>query len=518
MTINKLLAGAAVAALLAGAAQAQVTNSNGGATSAQLPLSGVGYVVSEFQPAAAGDQLAGNIVVDSAFGAAASPFATIPVNGRATLTISLTNATFTTAVGATVAGTAAGGDPCEFETAPIAGGGVGASSVTFISSANNPGISNCSNTAIGTFTIPVLRTSSSAAVDVAMTYTQVNADGSAVASPVVPASTGLSYAVPAAAWDASGVAGDHQFTAGGELLASNAGILSAGTLGTVQVDFRTTGAGGFPIGNPTNGVLIDEPDLFDNVTGTIDITFPNGVGDVNAVAIAGLAGACTGPVADVFSCPVTDADIATFDAGPVNITFGVLGGPTPPVTPEQTPSAVFTTDPDANYVAAGFSGNLAPIAHDDGLREDTVQSGTLAADTYDWVRIGAGGTESNFRIQMASAADAAGISQVRVTIAAGNGLDAQTITIPVGADADTDARIQGSTVTFNSRSMGAHATGSGNANITGIQLQFAEAVLGAGGGAGNAGSDKVIAATSQRQLVNRSPGSFVATPGLGNDG
>ena len=487
MTINKLLAGAAVAALLAGAAQAQVTNSNGGATSAQLPLSGVGYVVSEFQPAAAGDQLAGNIVVDSAFGAAASPFATIPVNGRATLTISLTNATFTTAVGATVAGTAAGGDPCEFETAPIAGGGVGASSVTFISSANNPGISNCSNTAIGTFTIPVLRTSSSAAVDVAMTYTQVNA-------------------------------GDHQFTAGGELLASNAGILSAGTLGTVQVDFRTTGAGGFPIGNPTNGVLIDEPDLFDNVTGTIDITFPNGVGDVNAVAIAGLAGACTGPVADVFSCPVTDADIATFDAGPVNITFGVLGGPTPPVTPEQTPSAVFTTDPDANYVAAGFSGNLAPIAHDDGLREDTVQSGTLAADTYDWVRIGAGGTESNFRIQMASAADAAGISQVRVTIAAGNGLDAQTITIPVGADADTDARIQGSTVTFNSRSMGAHATGSGNANITGIQLQFAEAVLGAGGGAGNAGSDKVIAATSQRQLVNRSPGSFVATPGLGNDG
>lgn len=522
MTINKLLTGAAVAALLSSGALAQtVANTVDAGSSASFPADGVAFVASEFQPAAAVDQLAGSIIILSRFDGAASPFSTIPVNGRASLSISLTNATFTSASGATFGGNDGGN--CTFEPAAVSGGGVGNSTVGFISTAANS-ISLCNNTvnndvgnaagAIGLFTIPVQRTASNAPVNVTLTYTQVNSDGSAVANPVTVQET-LAFANLASAWDASGVANDHQFTAGTELLATSAGILAAGTLGTVQVDFRDATAAPLDIRAHGGGKIL-VGDLF-AAAGEIAITFPAGVGDVDGVSIAGIATpACAGPVADVFTCDIVAADIAVLDSAPRNITYTV-GGVTPPATPEQTPTAVFTSDPATNYVAAGFSGALAPITHDDGLREDTVGVTVGGADTYDWVRVGSGGTESNFRIQMASAADAAGVTQVRAVLAAGNGVDAQTVTIPVGTDADTEARIQGSTITFNSRSLGANATGTGgNANLTAIQLQYEESVLGAGGG--GAGTLKVEAATSQRQLVNRSPGSFVATPGLGNDG
>lgn len=522
MTTKKLLTGVALAALLSGGALAQtVSNTVDAGSSAALPADGVAFVASEFQPAAAVDQLAGDIIILTRFDGAASPFAAIPVNGRAALSISLTNATFTSASGATFGGND-GGD-CSFEPSAVSGGGVGNSTVGFISTAADS-ISLCNNTvdgdagnaagAIGLFTIPVQRTASNAPVSVTLTYTQVNNDGSSVANPVTVQET-LDFANLAGAWDSSGVASDHQFTAGAELLASNAGILAGpGVLGTVQVDFRDQGAGPLDI-REDDGTQIVEGDLF-GAAGEIEITFPAGVGDVDGVDITGMAGACTGPVSDVFTCPIAVADITLLDGGPINITYTVGGGGTPPVTPEQTPTAVFTTDPATNYVAAGFSGDLAPISHDDGLREDTVGVTVGGADTYDWVRFGSGGTESNFRIQMASAADAAGVTQVRVNVAAGNGVSAQTVTLPIGTDADTEARVQGSTITFNSRALGAVSGETGNANITSIDLQYQESVLGAGGG--GAGTVKVEAATSQRQLVNRSPGSFVATPGLGNDG
>ncbi|MBI1236942.1 MAG: hypothetical protein GC188_09700 [Alphaproteobacteria bacterium] len=521
MTTNKLLTGVALAALLSGGALAQtVSNTVDAASSAALPGDGVAFVASEFQPAAAVDQLAGNIIILSRFDGAASPFSSIPVDGRVRLTISLTNATFTSASGATFTGNDGGN--CSFEPSAVTGGGIGNSSVGFISTAADS-ISLCNNTvngdvsnaagAIGLFTIPVQRTASNAPVSVTLTYTQANNDGSSVANPVTVQDT-LDFANLASAWDASGVAGDHQFTAGTELLATNAGILSAGTLGTVQVDFRNATADPLDI-RAHGGAQIAVGDLFD-AAGEIAITFPAGVGDVDGVSIAGIATpACAGPVADVFTCAIVAADITVLDGGPANITYTVGGGLTPPVTPEQTPTAVFTSDPAANYVAAGFSGNLAPITHDDGLREDTVGAAVGGADTYDWVRFGSGGTESNFRIQMASAADAAGITEVRVNVAAGNGVSGGVVTLVPGT-ADTGFVQQGSTITFNSRALGAASGESGNANITSIELQYQESVLGAG--SGGPGTVKVEAATSQRQLVNRSPGSFVATPGLGNDG
>lgn len=478
--------------------------------SAPLPLDSVAVIASEFQPAAAVDQLAGTLTIQSRFDGATSPFSSIPVNGRATLGISLTNATFTTASGATFTGND-GGD-CSFEPAAVTGGGVGGTSVGFISTSADS-ISLCTNAVgesgpgaadggvIGIFSIPIVRTANGSPIGVTFTYTQVNNDGSAVANPVTVTET-LDFAELASAWDASGVAGDHQFTAGVDLVATSAGILSAGTLGTVQVDFRNATAAPLDIRSDA-GTQVVVGDLF-GAAGEIAITFPGGVGDIDGVSIAGIATpACAGPVADVFTCDIVAADITALGTARA-ITYTV-GGVTPPVTPEQIPTAVFTTDPATDYVAAGFNGNLAEITHDDGLGEDEVRSGGGASDTYEWVRIGSGGTESNFRVQMASDADAAAVTQVRATVAAGNGVGAQTIIIPVGTDANSEAVIRGATVTFNSRSLGANATGSGNADITTLELQYDDTVI---------GTAEVNAATSARQLVSRSPGSFVATGGL----
>ena len=499
MTINKLLAGAAVAALLAGAAQAQVVNTTAGGSSTALPESGVAFIASEFQPAAAVDQLAGSLVITSNFGATA-PFAAIPVDGRARLTISLTNGTFTTAGAASFTGNS--GTNCAFETAAVTGGGIGSTSVGFISTAGaainactsatgESGVGNADGGIIGTFTIPVVRTANGAPVEVTLTYTQVNADGSAVVSPVTSAET-IDYADIEGAWDSTPAnATDHQFTAGAELLASNAGILAAGTLGTVEVDFRTTGTGALDI-REDDGSAVLIGDLLGDAN-EIQVTFPGGADNIATVAIAGGIG-CTGPVLDVFTCDVTATEMLSLTTAAA-ITYTVAGVLI--ATPEQTPTATLTTDPQANYVLAGFSGDLADIKHDNGLRTEDVAGG---------------GTESNFRISVGAAgvpdaAAAAGITEVRVSANEGNGVTGGTITLLPGT-ADTGFQIQGSTVTFNSRALGAVSGDSGNANITNVEFQYDESVTAA---------VDVSGATIERQLVNRSPGTFVATPGLVSD-
>jgi hypothetical protein len=518
MTINKLLAGAAVAALLAGAAQAQVVNTDTG-SDPTLPASGAAFIASEFQPAAAIDQLAGDLVITSNFGAVA-PFATIPVDGRARLTISLTNATFTTATAASF--TANSGLACAFESAAVTGGGVGSTSVGFISTAA-AGISTCTSATgesgagaadggiIGEFTIPVIRTANGSPVSVTFTYTQVNADGSAVASPVTTTET-MRYADLAGSWDSTvpAVATDHAFAAGAERLATNAGILAGGALGTISVDFRNQASNSVPalvnIAADT-GVQVAPADLLTD-NNEILITFPNGVGDVNAVAVAG-AGACTGPVANVFTCAASAAQLTGLSGAA--ITYTVAGGATPPVTPEQTVTAELVVDPQADYVLAGFTGDLADIKHDNGLRTAVVDA-TAGGGNFAWVRFGSGGTESNFRVSLPTSADAAGITEVRVAANAGNGVTGGTTTLLPGT-AETGFKASGSTITFNSRALGAASGETGNADITSVTFQYDESILGAPG----VGDLKIEDASIDRQLVNRTPGSFVATPGLGTD-
>ena len=162
-----------------------------------------------------------------------------------------------------------------------------------------------------------------------------------------------------------------------------------------------------------------------------------------------------------------------------------------------------TVTSNANYSApSGPSGSLAAIEWDDGLGEVPVASG----GTTDWVRFGTGGTESNFRIQMKSAAAAAAVTQVRVTVGEeGNGIAADTYILPAGT-VDTGFVVNGATVTFNSRALGVAAGGaSGNANITGISLQGTDADI---------ALTLLASADVDRQMVNRSPSSYVATGGL----
>jgi len=101
------------------------------------------------------------------------------------------------------------------------------------------------------------------------------------------------------------------------------------------------------------------------------------------------------------------------------------------------------------------------------------------------------------------------VTEVRVAVAPGNGITGGTATLLPGADADTNFRIQGSTITFKSSALSAALGGeTGNADVTSVSVQHDDVVLTTG-----------VAAAVQplRQLVNRSPGTFVAAPGLESD-
>jgi len=106
------------------------------------------------------------------------------------------------------------------------------------------------------------------------------------------------------------------------------------------------------------------------------------------------------------------------------------------------------------------------------------------------------------------------VTQVRVYFNNGNGVTAPVapalpyVLIPEGA-AGAGFQRQGATITFNSGALGAAAGATGNADITNIEFQYTE---------GATPATKFIGAPeAARQLVNRNPSSFVATPGLARD-
>jgi len=509
MTMKKLLTGVALATLLSGAALAQVDITRAAATDDNLPLriTGAGsngtvaFSASEFQPAAAA-QLTGTVVIGTTFGAVA-PFNGAPVDARVRLTVTLTNATWTSAGGGTNDG---GLGACAFQTAPVGGGGVGNNSLEFLSVAA-AGINAC--TGVGpTFTFAnIRRVNSGQPITVNFEYRQVGADGSAVAAPIVRTDSVL-LADTAAAWG-TGAAAGHSFTAGGELLATGAGILAAGNLGTVSTSFRTTAPATAPAADPrdirvgaTGGAVIAAASLFQATNNNIVITFPNGVGRVNGVAIAGTAGPCTGPVANAFTCPLTPAEVTGLNGNVIS--YMVAAGAI--ATPEQTVTATLNTNPQTGYVAGGFTGNLATIKHDDGLRV-----AGIAVPEGDWVGFGSTPTESQFRISGLTATQAASIQQIRVTVEGGNNVSSTAPATPLvltnTGDLNTGFAVRGSTVVFNSKGLGAAAglVGNGNANITAVNLQFTEAGMG--------GVALPVTAQLDRQIVNRTPGTLVAVPG-----
>ena len=450
MTINKLLTGAAVAALLSGAALAQ-----------------------DNVTAATGD-----LRTDRDFAAEYDG----AIGAEAIFIHDFNHADYLGLGGA-----------AELDITVLSGGGIGNSSVTYRTT-GTPNACDGDNT----FSLDLTRTAANAGQDSGATVTVVcNSDCGVFAdesdsftlidetSAFPLASRVVTPAGAAITLDVDGI-----------------GPIGAKTLGNVSYEFDGTNiftdTDGAAIGNVAAATVI-----LAVASAELVIDFPAGDDGILGVSVnAGGAVACTedaGAAVSTWTCTLTATELAALDAGgDVSFTVDNVDA-----VAQQTPTAALTVTSNANYSApSGPSGSLAAIEWDDGLGEVPVASG----GTTDWVRFGTGGTESNFRIQMKSAAAAAAVTQVRVTVGEeGNGIAADTYILPAGT-VDTGFVVNGATVTFNSRALGVAAGGaSGNANITGISLQGTDADI---------ALTLLASADVDRQMVNRSPSSYVATGGL----
>ncbi|WP_420434330.1 hypothetical protein [Hyphobacterium sp.] len=474
MTIKKLLAGVALTALVAGGAYAQDNF-----TAATGDLRTDRDFAAEYD-GGIGDNAIFTHDADNAdydnLGAAAVVDITISTTGGLVLGEIVDDADFTE-----------GSANCSFTVQ--AGGGIGSTSVTF----RNDGADfrACANDT--TFDIDLTRSAANHSQDSGATVTVTCSSdcGTFVAESDTFTLIDDTSVFPT---------GSQDVTAAATVTLDTDGIGPVGphTLGNVDFDFDGTGiftdGDGVTIGGVAGIVVGDAV-----ASAELEIDFPGGDDGVATVAVdVGGAVACTedaGAGVNTWSCALSATQLDTLLAdGEVTFT----SDNTDPIA-QQTPTAMLTVTANADYAAPGsVSGSLAPIEWDDGLSETAVATG----GPREWVRFGSGGTESNFRIQLASDAAAADITQVQVAVAAGNGVPAGTVLLNAGT-ADTGFQVKGSTITFNSRALGAAAGATGNADITGVMLQTLDADVASAGGA-----------DMNRQLVNRTPGSFVATGGM----
>lgn len=474
MTIKHLLGGVAAAALLTGATFAQ-----------EFVLDGLGQflgqdIASEYEGA-----LAGNLVVNLDFATASGvDFSVFGGAGVARLDIELTNARFTSVINSASLVTGfdfAGG--CSFDGPTLGGGNQG----SFVRFESDGAINSC-NASGNRVSMPIeiIDVGQPASVSVAVSgvadfgpFTTVQHD-----LDLIDYAQGLEFEI------SMGAAGSGLFDFDGE------DLLGSGIIGTTDGTVNAVNR------NLTVGLLVAS-DMA--ASGTLAVTFPDGAEGIGSVN-AGF-GACTqgaAPNDNVFSCALTSGNLDAIVGGTQNITITDDGDDTTFVT-AQTPTAELTIVSVADYNVAGDAGALADIELDDGLAV-----AAIANSNFDWVRFGSGGTESNFRIQLDDAAAAARVTEVRVAVEDGNNISAPTspayFVINEGA-VGVGYQIRGATITFNSGALGEAAGAAGNANITGVSLQYTEGspVTPLGG------------AAILRQLVNRTPGNFVATPGLPSD-
>jgi len=480
-----------------------------------------GFSAAEFQPATSDTQLAGSVVITTDFGSTA-PFASAGVTDRARLTVSLTNGAWTSASGGVSAPATTGTNPaqlanCNFGTTPVNGGGVGNSTLEFLSTAAAQ-ISACTGAA-PTFTFSnIRRVSNNAPVIVNFAYAQVDQNGAAVVGTSI--SKSVTLAETASAWGST--ASEHKFTADATVATTSSatGILSDAntTLGTVRTSFRTTAPSVTNTTTPeakpirvgaTGGATIAPADLF--ASGTITIDFPQGAANIASVKVAGIVTeTCTGPVtvtapAVRYTCALVPADLGTALATARAITIARTG--TAIATPVQTPTATLAVTTQTGYVASGFGPTpLRAISNNDG-RVNGVNIIGASPSRGKWTAFGSGGTESQFRISGLTAAQAANVEGIRLTVAAGgNGVavaptDPGFYTLTNTGDPATGFVVRGGTLVFNSKGLGVAAgmgTTTGNADINSISLRYI--------------GTTVPAVTIDRQLANRNPTSIVAVP------
>lgn len=472
MTINKLLTGAAVAALLAGAAQAQTVVN---------PAGGAGEFDGQTIASEVGGTLDGNVRLNFGLDGV---FAAMGAGGVVQVDFTLTNATFDGIVPAG-AWTAAADADCNFG-APILGGGAGSTTVRFENTAQ---INEC-DTALGAagdpdtgfVNLPIVVTNNGDPVSINVSFTPT-ADagvyaGTDVDIDLADFAQAFTYTI------AAGAASSGLFNATGEALTGS------GDIGTFSQAAWPAG-----IESDVGVALVNATDIA--TSGSLVVTFPSGADGLDPLQVDLAAVACTqgaAPADNEFTCAVAVND---YDNGAPAGTIDIIHDAGAGSVVAQTPTAAFTVTANAGNTVSGATGDLAEIELDNGL--DTTTLGT-----FEWVKFGDGGTESNFRIQFADEDEANAVQQIIVTVALdGNGVLAGTYNVPMGTDASTEGRAQGSTVTFNSRALGATGA-SGNADIS-VAVEYTDTEVGIPG------------STIQRQLVNRTPASFVATPGLESD-
>lgn len=430
-----------------------------------------------------GGTLDGDVVIDFGLDSA---FTSMGAGGQVRVDFTLTNATFASVVPAGAWSAATDAD-CDFG-APSFGGGSGGTSVSF----ENAGRLNlCSGTSAndGSITLPIEVTANGDPVSILVTFTPTADAGSYTGS---DDEIDLLEFTPAFEFSiAEGATGAGQFDADGDALTGS------GILGSLDLAAFAAGI---------------ETDIGVAITAATDIaasaelvlTFPGGVTGIDEAGIDLGGVACTQGVApgdNVFTCAIAGGVLDALVGGSSNITIADDGDALTFVT-AQLPTASLTVTPLAGNTVAGTSGDLVEIELDDGLDVNAISGSSFA-----WVRFGSGGAESNFRISMPSEVEAQAVTEVRLSMIAGNGVTAGTVTLLPG-DAETGFRVQGGTISFNSRALSAASGESGNANITAVSLQYDKLVL---------GPCTVANLSLNRMLINRSPGSLIVTPGLRSD-
>lgn len=387
MKLVQLLTGAGVAALLAGAASAQVITPTGAFDAAE-------YTASEFNGA-----VTGTVTLDHGTGSGNTPFAGIGAGGALVQTITFTNLQFSSVLPSTI-GDDDGTQPvCDMN---LTGGGGSGGSVFQLTSS---GAINACDLSAGNVmdwdvpltriapganaTVEIVNSCSGPALDCAgftnftETYTilrEVDAyEGGSIA------------AVTVATIDADGV-----------------GPATPFNIGDVSYSFRTSadpdGAG--PLGtaniNTDTGTII--------VTGAAitsaeaNINFPLGTAGIASADISTTSGniTCTLDAPNnQFDCPLTAAQLEAFagTAADGRVTF------TPdnanPIL-EQTPTVSVTVTDAANYDAPDVAAlTLGAIERDDGVQvaTPTGPAGGANVNLFPWTNLrSTGGTQSNFRI------------------------------------------------------------------------------------------------------------------------
>jgi hypothetical protein len=477
MTIKKLLTGVALTALAAGAAHAQTVTLGAGQIDNQS-------VVDSYT-----GTIAGTLILPIAFSNDLTTFGAAP--NELEITFTFTNATLT-AVATGAYNNGANTANCDFSTL-VGGGGITNFTATFESTGN---LQACDESATGNddgaFTFNVDITDPTADASVTVSYTVVDVNGGTYTAPANQVIQ-IFDTVPTPAFTvAAGVDGAGQFSVDG-LTLEGTGIIGTLSLGAL--------AGGAQYDR--DNAITTADDLYAN-TSSMTITFPGGTAGLSVPSVGGAA--CGAAAGNVHTCVIPAANLPAF-GGSVNITVASDGDPLDAVAGTQIPQAgagTFVGDANiSNNTSAAIA--LEEIRLNDGRLETPLVP--VTRDNFSWVRIGSGGTESNFRLNFDSDAEAAAVERIDVLLSDGNGVTGGTVQLTPGT-VDTGFRVQGSTITFNSRALGAASGQTGNANVESITLRHIVADL----AAADAEAAEVL-----RQLVNRSTATFVATPGLPSD-